>query len=320
MICAVLSVLAPADGQAVRPQDPAKVQTDLDRFMARVLERRDQTWRTLHDYVLDETERLDVTGPKNVRLHGMERQFTWYVRDGYLIRSPLRSTAPPSPKRSGAGIEEEWLHDEKARAERRRRNAAAKAGKPVTATEAAPGEAGVAREGPPSLQPGSGENERRRRSRRSSARAASPASSRRPTSSASGSNRGNYYLAGHEQLDGREVVRVEYYPTALFGPTGPQDREGRPDRGRGGPHPQPEQGRAGHAVDRSLQQQIVRYTFDNVDFGFLPGRWLVRVDKITGSLTMANVFEGVCCRSRSPCGVVHAGERNLRLRVRPRVF
>jgi hypothetical protein len=39
--------------------------------------------------------------------------------------------------------------------------------------------------------------------------------------------------------------------------------------------------------------QIVRYTFDNVDFGFLPGRWLLRVDNVKASMTMSKVLDGV---------------------------
>ena len=41
------------------------------------------------------------------------------------------------------------------------------------------------------------------------------------------------------------------------------------------------------------EYQVVRYKFDNVDFGFLPARWLVRVDTITASMTMARVLDGV---------------------------
>jgi hypothetical protein len=41
------------------------------------------------------------------------------------------------------------------------------------------------------------------------------------------------------------------------------------------------------------EYQIVKYTFDNVDFGFLPGRWLVRMDEVTASMTMTRVFDTV---------------------------
>lgn len=41
-----------------------------------------------------------------------------------------------------------------------------------------------------------------------------------------------------------------------------------------------------------VQHQIVRYTFDNVGFDFLPGRWLFRLDDLTVSMTMRQPFEG----------------------------
>ena len=41
------------------------------------------------------------------------------------------------------------------------------------------------------------------------------------------------------------------------------------------------------------EHQIVRYTFDNADFGFLPGRAIVRVDDAKASMTMGRYFDGV---------------------------
>ncbi len=45
-------------------------------------------------------------------------------------------------------------------------------------------------------------------------------------------------------------------------------------------------------VDQQAKQ-IVRYTFDNVEFGFLPGRTLARLDTVRASMTMARVLDGV---------------------------
>jgi hypothetical protein len=39
--------------------------------------------------------------------------------------------------------------------------------------------------------------------------------------------------------------------------------------------------------------QIVKSTFDNVSFDFLPGRWLVKVDDVTASMTMGQPFPDV---------------------------
>jgi hypothetical protein len=93
---------------------------------------------------------------------------------------------------------------------------------------------------------------------------------------------GNYYFVGRETLVGREVVKIEYYPTDLF------------DDGRDAP---------GSALDARIDLgfnktslvtlwidpeafQIVQYTFDNTGLDFLPGRWLVRVDDVGATMQM----------------------------------
>ncbi len=66
--------------------------------------------------------------------------------------------------------------------------------------------------------------------------------------------------------------------------------------------------------------QIVKYTFDNMDFGFLPGRWLVRVDDASASMTMARVFEGVWLPSRISMGAgLSLASGGYRFQYRPRV-
>jgi hypothetical protein len=95
---------------------------------------------------------------------------------------------------------------------------------------------------------------------------------------------GNYYLAGRETLAGREVVRIEYYPTDLFD-DGPADDPAASDRDR--------------RIDRGFNKttlvtlwidpeahQIVKYTFDNTGLDFLPGRWLLRVEGLEATMEM----------------------------------
>jgi hypothetical protein len=65
-------------------------QSDLDAFMSRVLARRDENWKKLQQYVLEEDERLRVTGPDGARVFGFAREYTWFIREGYFIRSPLK--------------------------------------------------------------------------------------------------------------------------------------------------------------------------------------------------------------------------------------
>src|SRR4029453_2839060 len=58
-------------------------QNDLDPFMRQVLERRDQNWTKLQQYVLDERERFEVRGPTGAPLWGEGRDYTWFLRDGF---------------------------------------------------------------------------------------------------------------------------------------------------------------------------------------------------------------------------------------------
>ena len=111
---------------------------------------------------------------------------------------------------------------------------------------------------------------------------------------------GNYYLVGRETLDGHDVLRIEYYPERMF--TERRDDGAGPDADRRGAG----RGEAAAMDKTSLvtlwvdpaQHQIVRYTFDNLGFDFLPGRWLFRLDDLTASMTMRQPFPGVWLPAR----------------------
>src|SRR5688500_18230602 len=64
-------------------------QSDLDALMERVLARRDENWKKLQQYLLNERETLEVVGPGAARLYGFRREYVWFPRDGVFIRSPL---------------------------------------------------------------------------------------------------------------------------------------------------------------------------------------------------------------------------------------
>ena len=69
----------------------ATVQSDLDALMSTVLATRDENWKKLRQYILDEREEVDVTGPGNARLWGDRREYTWFIRDGFFVRSPTKA-------------------------------------------------------------------------------------------------------------------------------------------------------------------------------------------------------------------------------------
>jgi hypothetical protein len=103
---------------------------------------------------------------------------------------------------------------------------------------------------------------------------------------------GRYALVGRETLDGRDVLRIEYYPTKMFaeGRTRPNRRLRQRDE----------------AVERKMnkvslvtlwilpdEHQIVRYAFENVDADFLPAQHLLRFDRGTATMEMSQPFPGV---------------------------
>ena len=93
---------------------------------------------------------------------------------------------------------------------------------------------------------------------------------------------GNYYFVGRETLAGREVVKIEYYPTDFFddGPdSGDSDLDDRIERGFN------KTSLVTLWIDPDVHQ-IVKYTFDNTGLDFLPGRWLLRVGDLEASMEM----------------------------------
>ena len=86
----MLTRLLIALGLLLRLATPS-AQTDLDAFMARVLARRDENWKKLQQYVLEERETFQIDGAAGSRLFGFEREYSWFVRDGVFIRSPLKA-------------------------------------------------------------------------------------------------------------------------------------------------------------------------------------------------------------------------------------
>ena len=86
VVALVCLTATPAFAQA----QSAAPASDLDAFMAQVLARRDVNRQTLQQYILDDIETFEVLGPGRVPLLRGKREFSWYVRDGLHVRSPVR--------------------------------------------------------------------------------------------------------------------------------------------------------------------------------------------------------------------------------------
>ena len=298
------SVGAAPAGQA----KPGAPLTDLDAFMARVLERRNENWKTLHDYILSERETFQVLGPAGIPLAGQRREFQWFIRDGYLVRSPVKANGASLGEADRQKYEADWLKKEKDREQRAKEKAAGKDKDTV--------EAEVVEE-LRTIDPGSDKEV-----------AAMVGTEPRFISEAYFMKfpfePGNYYLAGRETMDGRPVIKIEYYPTRLF--SDDEDREkksvsvnaagdvkiepaGEKQADKKKPQ-QPAKRDRGDDLENEIEaalnkvtmvtmwidpqeHQIVRFLFDNVDWGFLPGRVIVRVDQAKATMTMGRYFDNV---------------------------
>ena len=415
--------LAPVDAQ------DESAENELDTFMERVLERRDENRITRQQYILDERETAEVLGPVGIRLQGFNREYSWYEQDGYLIRSPVRFDGVALADAERREYEADWLEEERHRAaippeERRRSRSrrsaydnvmlsierewgrrvnrelgraiardARRRGDGFAAMVAATGDivtdlggvdaVGVdmvlarTRDGfvmietnrldsaevtemlAPMLErltaslgaasgeqldafvelvqlaarfgldmarfeqavsdaermtadrgltehatalervrllpePEAGSDEAGSASAEDAARLAQSGLQPRFLSEAyfldSPFEPGNYYFAGREELDGKEVIKIEYYPEKMFGgwdkSVESAEREDRIEA----------------AFNKTSlitlwidpdEHQIVKFTFDNVGFDFLPGRWLMRLDDLTASMVMGQFLDGV---------------------------
>ena len=250
---------------------PIAAQSDLDAFMERVLASRDQNWKKMQQYILEEDERLNVTALDGRRVYGFDREYTWFIRDGYFIRSPLKFDGVTISEAERAAYEARFLRREKRREER-----ALRAQKDPDDPEAK-SEITVSPEGV-EMDMVSGTLEPRFVSAAYFLRFKF--------------DPGHYALAGREQLNGREVLKIEYYPSKLFteGRTRPNRRVRERDE----------------AIEQKMNKvslvtlwvdpkrhQILKYTFDNMGLDFLPGRSIVRIDEMTASMQMGEAFPDV---------------------------
>ena len=246
-------------------------QSDLDGLMARVLARRDENWKKLQQYTLHEENTLRVVGPGGIPLYGTRGAYIWFPRDGFFIRSPIAVDGVTIGQGDRRRAEDEFLEQERRR-ERRRTGG---------------------RGGPPGVADGGDDVDD------------IPDVIRQTVEPQFVSaayflrfrfEEGHYALVGRERLFDRDVLRIEYYPEALFR----SRRTGRGD-GWGGRSPE-EEARIREQMNKvSLvtlwvepeARQILQYEFENIDADFLPGRWLARLDSFTASMRMTNPFPDV---------------------------
>ena len=180
LVAPVPCLMAQPAPAAAAPAPP----TDLDALMARVLANRDQTWRTLQEYLLSERETFRLVGPDGAPMFGRQKEFQWVAREGRAVRSPVRVNGVAIGEETRRREEAEWQADEDRRAER-----AAEKVQSDSATTA----------------------EIEQAMRRGETRFISEVQFLRFRYKP-----GNYNFVGKETLAGREVLRIEKYPRRLF--------------------------------------------------------------------------------------------------------
>ena len=287
------------------PAPPPPITNELDAFMEKVLKRREVNRQTLEQYVLDESEQFEVLGPTRMPVYRQKREYTWYVRDGLHVRSPVRFDGVAVGDEARKEYEETWTRRERERLERKDAKAADK-------------EKGGAEtpEPPTSDDPAAPSG-------------ATPIPTPRFVSEAYFMDfkfePGNYYLAGREQLEGirfcassttrtacstiakktRTTTRTRLAPKLsekakviaseivreiasgiASNTTASVNRERELERQMN------KTALVTLWVDPA-EHQIVKYTFDNVWMDFLPAGWLVKVDDIRASMTMGQPFPGI---------------------------
>jgi len=283
-----------AAGLSAAPPPPAPIaaplaQSDLDGFMQKVLARRDENWKKLQQYILDEEERIEVRGPSNLPVWGEKREYSWFIQDGFFVRSPVKANGVTVPEDDRRKYEESFLRRMKERDKQRVeriKNAPEGAEPPARGEPGAPGERAVL-DSPKDVE-------------------AFITQTRQPLFIDSAYflrfkfEEGKYALVGREKVLDAETLRIEYYPARLF--THEQDQQKKRNEQK-----KPNRGEDMEAtMERMMNKvsmvtiwvepkshQIVKYTFDNVNFDFLPAAWLVRINDLKASMTMSQPFKDV---------------------------
>lgn len=267
MITRVLSALLCLGFLATGLPASVAAQSDLDAFMEKVLARRDDNWKKLQQYVLEEKEAFDLTGPGRFPLWGMRREYAWFIREGIFVRSPVTADGVKLSEADRRKAEEQWLRRQKNRAEPTGVTSSGSddraTGTPITNTEDMLKQV------------------------------------REPQFVSSAYflkfkfETGHYALAGREKVGAIDALKIEYYPEAgLF-----KDGRSKPDK-----KVKDEDDRIEEKMNKASMvtlwvepnsHQILQYTFEDIDWDFFPGRALVRIGDTRATMEMGQAFPNV---------------------------
>lgn len=207
---------------------------------------------------------------------GDHREYTWFIRDRFFVRSPVRANGVAIGEPDRLAYEQRWLKQEQGRQAARDRQAARNGTSPAPAPADPAGSAGDM--------------------------SAFLQQTREPRFISAGYflefdfEPGNYYLAGRETLNGKPVLRVEYYPTNLF-----DDRRNRRAQNRDQDR-NPKQDEIQRQMNKTAlvtlwvdpsSAEILKSAFDNLGLDFIPGGWLLRFTDFRATIEMIEPFPDV---------------------------
>ncbi|MCU1382231.1 MAG: hypothetical protein JWL71_928 [Acidobacteria bacterium] len=274
--CAALSIAA------------VPAETDLDAFMRQVVARRDDNWKKLQQYVFDEREQMEMRGPNRVPIWGEKHEYTWFIRDGFFVRSPVKFNGVTIGEAERRKFEADYLKQAQERDTRPPRG----------------GSVTLDGSGSISIDRGASADAAPRAADDPSQDVSGVIRQNRPPQFISSAyflrfkfEEGKYALVGRETLDGRPVLKIEYYPARMF--SGSDRRRGGKDRSKDAAARDAEFQRLMNKVAlvtiwvEPTAHQIVKYTFDNVGFDFLPAQWLVHVSDVKATMTVGQPFPDV---------------------------
>jgi hypothetical protein len=267
-------------------------QADLDSLMSEVLSRRDDNWKKLQQYTLTEKETLQVTALAVFRLFGFEREYLWFPREGFFIRSPLKADGLTVDEATRRKEEAQSLKNaqnaekqRKTRADRRARAGAAAEGDASTAPSSVPSDLALT---------GAVEDV--------ISQTFEPGFIRSANFMEFKFDAGSYALAGREKMLNRDVLKIEYYPKKLFNDSHkdkPCERQGKSDRCDKEEEFEENFERKMNKVSLvtiwvdPAEKQILKYEFRFQDLDFLPGRSLIRFENARSTMEMGEPFANV---------------------------
>ena len=302
LFCLLIAAAVPSSDALRAMEARATAQSDLDAFMEKVLARRDDNWKKLQQYVLEESEAFDLTGPGGFPLWGMRREYAWFIRDGIFVRSPVSADGVKLSEADRRKAEERYLRRQRNREENEKRRAERRAkGEEVDDPDR------YVAITPTGVQTGTSDDQA----------AATPITNtddllkqvREPQFVSSAYflkfkfEQGRYALAGREKLNDVNALKIEYYPGgALF-----KEGKSKPDkRVKEMTKEQERERREDEILESKMNKssmvtlwidpathQILQYVFDDMDWDFFPGRSLVRIGDVQATMQMGQAFPNI---------------------------